>query len=103
MMRIIELDAENWRTGLDFYSALLAALGAPKNHGRNLNALVDSMVWGGMNNIEPPYTIRILRTDRLPKDARDEIEMAKEVIVQARHEYNARRGRDIEIYLETDS
>jgi len=74
-MRIIELNAENWRTALDFYSALLAALGTPKSHGRNLNALVDSMVWGEMNRIEPPYTIRIVRIDRLPKDARDEIEM----------------------------
>ncbi|MBC9884143.1 barstar family protein, partial [Bradyrhizobium sp. INPA01-394B] len=42
-----------WR---DFYDALLAALGAPEGHGRNLNALIDSMVWAGMNAVEAPYT-----------------------------------------------
>jgi hypothetical protein len=54
-MRIIELDTLNWRTGLDFYRHLLAALGAPKGHGHNLNAVVDSMIWGGMNTVEPPF------------------------------------------------
>ncbi|WP_436216152.1 barstar family protein [Bradyrhizobium sp. LjRoot220] len=46
-MQIIELNAENWRTWRDLYDALLTALGAPEGHGRNLNALIDSMVWGG--------------------------------------------------------
>jgi RNAse (barnase) inhibitor barstar len=58
-MRWIELDGGSWTTALDFYTALLGALGAPKGHGRNINALIDSMIWGGMNAVEPPYTIRI--------------------------------------------
>jgi hypothetical protein len=43
MMRIIALDGQYWRTGADFYRALLAGLGAPKDHGRNLNAVIDSV------------------------------------------------------------
>ena len=46
-MRIIELDAAGWRNVLDFYDALLKALGAPAEHGEGVNALVDSVVWGG--------------------------------------------------------
>jgi RNAse (barnase) inhibitor barstar len=55
-MRIIELDAHNWKTGRDFYNAIAVALNSPENHGRNFNALIDSMVWGGIDDVEPPYT-----------------------------------------------
>src|SRR6185312_10255912 len=77
-MRIIELDAGNWRSALDFYNDLLAALGAPTGHGRNINALVDSMIWGGMNAVEAPYTIRILHTTKLSQQIRDELELVNE-------------------------
>ena len=53
-MRIIDLSATNWKSTLDFYDALLAALGAPRGHGKSVDALIDSMVWGGMNKVEPP-------------------------------------------------
>ena len=53
-MRIVELDAQEWKTALDFYSAVLAAIGGPSFHRRNLKALVDSMIWGRINAIEPP-------------------------------------------------
>ena len=46
-MRVIELNATNWNTTDDFYNALLAAVGAPEYHGRNLKALIDSMNWAG--------------------------------------------------------
>ena len=50
-MRRIELDAKSWMKILDFYQDLLKALGAPEWHGRNLNALIDSMIWGGINEL----------------------------------------------------
>jgi hypothetical protein len=100
-MQTIELDATNWRTALDLYDALLAALGAPEWHGRNLNALADSMIWGGINGVEPPYTIHIRGTSGLSKDVLDEIELAKRVLSEARAQYRAARGRDIEVRLET--
>ena len=48
-VRVIKLDAAKWRSIADFYDAILAALEAPHWHGRNVNALVDSM-WGGSIN-----------------------------------------------------
>jgi RNAse (barnase) inhibitor barstar len=45
-MRIIKLDARQWKTPLDFYDALLSALEAPEWHGRSINALIDSLWFG---------------------------------------------------------
>jgi RNAse (barnase) inhibitor barstar len=72
-MNFVQLDASHWKTGLDFYEALLAALGAPSWHGRNINALIDSMIYDGINTIGPPLTIRITGTAHLPDEARNEL------------------------------
>jgi RNAse (barnase) inhibitor barstar len=100
-MRIIDLSATNWKSTLDFYDALLAALGAPRGHGKSVDALIDSMVWGGMNKVEPPYTIRIFDTARLPTDARDHIEALKRALPDACAEFQKQEGRDVVIRLET--
>jgi len=102
-MRIIELDAGNWRSALDFYNDLLAALGAPTGHGRNINALVDSMIWGGMNAVEAPYTIRILHTTKLSQEIRDELELVKRVFAEACAEFHERRGHDVCIEWEIET
>ena len=72
-MNLVQLDASHWKTGLDFHEALLAALGAPSWHGRNINALIDSMIYGGINTIGPPLTIRVTGTANLPDDAKNEL------------------------------
>ena len=64
-MRQIELDATAWRQPDDFYSALLSQLGAPKWHGRNLDALDDSIFGGSINAVEPPFHVSIIGTDKL--------------------------------------
>src|SRR5579859_7937376 len=92
-MHHIELDATKWKTVSDFYDALLSALGSPEWHGRNINALVDSMIFGGINEISPPYTIRISGISRAPKDVRNHIELAEKSILEARPEFY---GVDIE-------
>jgi hypothetical protein len=102
-MRIIKLDATNWKTVIDFYDALLAAIGAPKWHGDSPDALIDSMIWGGINAVEPPYTIRISGTKMLPKDVREHVALVKHALAKARLEYQSRKGGDIEVSMETDS
>ena len=82
-LREIELAASNWATVRDFYDALLFALGAPPWHGRNINALIDSMVHGGINKVEPPYAIRIHGLDRAPKEVREVVEYTKDALVRA--------------------
>jgi hypothetical protein len=61
MLRI-ELDARPWRTEGDLIEAVIAALRGPSWHGRNYNALRDSMVTGAINEVAPPYEIVITGT-----------------------------------------
>jgi hypothetical protein len=99
-MREIDLDASKWATVLDFYDALLSALGAPDWHGRSINALIDSMIWGGINRVEPPYLIRIRGIARPPKTVQDHIELARDSLLRARAEFHGLRGRDVGVSLE---
>jgi len=57
-MKVIRLDATGWRSSEDFYSELLPQLGAPAWHGRNLNALEDSL-YGGINEVVPPFKVEL--------------------------------------------
>lgn len=101
-MKIIKLDATKWKTVIDFYKALLASLGAPDWHGISPDALVDSMIWGGINAVDPPYEIRISRVAEAPKDVREAVELAKEVLADGRAEYSAQRGDDVEVSIEIE-
>jgi len=55
----LELDAADWRTSDDVYDAFFKAVGAPEWHGRNFNALSDSIATGGINKTDVPYRIII--------------------------------------------
>jgi len=50
----ITLDAAGWQSADDVYSAFFHAVGAPPWHGRNLDALRDSIGAGHINVIAPP-------------------------------------------------
>jgi RNAse (barnase) inhibitor barstar len=59
-MRVIDLDAREWKSLLDFYRAVRAAIGAPDWHGWSIDAFIDSMiVHDEINAVAAPYTIRI--------------------------------------------
>jgi RNAse (barnase) inhibitor barstar len=100
-MNIITLDGSQWRSYEDFYRALFAALGAPDWHGDNVNALVDSMIWGGINKLEPPYTVRVTGVQSMPNEARNEVELARQALSAGRQDFRNRKGRDIEVSFET--
>ena len=68
-MKVLKLDAGRWKTMGDFYDALLAAIQAPRQHGRGLDALIDSMIYGGINGIEPPYRIEVTGGATIARDA----------------------------------
>jgi RNAse (barnase) inhibitor barstar len=56
-VRKLTLNGDTWQSADDFYSAFFLAVGAPKWHGRNFNALIDSIQTGRINKIEVPYKI----------------------------------------------
>jgi hypothetical protein len=99
-MHIIELDGRNWRTVVDFYDALLTALRAPDWHGRSVGALIDSMIWGGINAVEPPYTIRLSSTGELPKEITDELEILKRIVPVSCAEFRVRKGHEVDVRFE---
>jgi hypothetical protein len=51
----IVLDGYDWRTELDFIEAVIAGVEGPQWHGRNYNALYDSLVVGSINGVDGPY------------------------------------------------
>lgn len=58
-MKELILDARRWRTADEFYDSFFAVVGAPSWHGRNFDALRDSISVGGINSVELPYRIVI--------------------------------------------
>jgi RNAse (barnase) inhibitor barstar len=58
-MKEIILDGKTWNEVDDVYDAFFAAVGAPSWHGRNFNALHDSIVVGRISKEEVPYLIKI--------------------------------------------
>lgn len=98
-MRIIELDATKWKTVLDFYHSLLAAVEAPKGHGKSPDALIDSMIWGGMNAVEPPYTVQISGLSAAPQEVRDHVELVSDVLVEGRIYRKRHKGDDVDVSI----
>jgi RNAse (barnase) inhibitor barstar len=94
------LDATNWHKWSDFYDALLSALEAPDWHGYNLDALLDSMVWGGINIIEPPYTIRVHNLDAACAEAREQFDALTGYVAEHLLAWRKREGTDKEIVFE---
>src|SRR5579864_7787930 len=66
----IQLDGRCWHTTDDFYDSLLSALGAPAWHGRNLDALNDSLRGGDLNTVNPPLVITISGLATMGSEAR---------------------------------
>jgi len=83
VVRLVRLDASKWQKPLDFYESLLESLGAPERHGRNVNALIDSMVYGGINKLEPPYRIAIEGTHAVPGAVAEEIKLVRKCLYEA--------------------
>jgi hypothetical protein len=98
-MHVIDLDATGWKTILDFYDALLPELGAPAGHGRSVDALIDSMIWGGINALEPPVTVRVWQLASAPQAVRDAVELTRRALAEARAEFHARKGDDVDVRL----
>ena len=96
----VDLVAAEWVTALDFYEALLAALGAPEWHGRNVNALMDSMIFGGINKIDPPMVVRISRLNDAGEAARDACEHGELIELEASHWVPEDVPREVNTHIE---
>ena len=66
----LHLDAGGWNTADDVYSGLFAAFGAPPWHGRNFDALNDSLITGNINRVEVPYKLLVREWEGVGGEAR---------------------------------
>jgi RNAse (barnase) inhibitor barstar len=69
-MRELILDGALWETCDDVYDSFFRAVGAPDWHGRNFNALRDSIVGGDINKVEVPYRLIIRNYDKIASQAK---------------------------------
>jgi len=83
-MSEIVLDADGWQKFGDFYTAFFPAVGAPDWHGRDPNALNDSIEGCGINKIEVPYRIVIRNATKMGSAAAGEVNDFQVVIAHMR-------------------
>lgn len=51
------VDGSDWLTAIDAIEGLLRALRPLGDHGSSIDAFIDSMIYGGMLETEPPYEV----------------------------------------------
>ena len=96
-MRVLELDASGAKTTKQFAALLREVIEAIPGHGSSVESFVDSMVFGTMSNLAPPYTVRVsgIATDEVAAFAH----RLAEALGQARLENRTRRGEDVQVVL----
>lgn len=98
--RMIDVSAASWQTVLDLYRNILGRLDAPDWHGESIDALIDSMIYGGINGLLPPYVIRGHDADSLPAHVARELACLAQAIADARIERKERTGIDVDVGID---
>ena len=95
-MRELLLDGADCATTDDVYDAFFRAVGAPEWHGRNLDALADSISGGLINQVEVPYRLVIKNYDRIGPQAKTMTDRFVELVNEL-----AAEGCPVEIRVES--
>ena len=88
----------NWKvidTEEMFYEQFLSQVNAPEWHGRNLDALADSIITGDINGIEPPYLIKNINSNSAPEAIKEFQNKVLTVFTEA-----AMEPREIKVEIE---
>ena len=80
------MDAASWQTRDDLYLSFFAAVGAPDWHGKNFNAIRDSIALGQINKVEVPYRLVLSNYDlvdpALKGDAENFLNLIRELAAE---------------------
>jgi RNAse (barnase) inhibitor barstar len=95
-MKQLILDGASWSSNDDIYDAFFKAVGAPSWHGRNFDALNDSIAAGSINEVEVPYRLVIRNFDFVGAGAK---KMAQDFL-DLIHDLAA-RGTPVEIEIQS--
>ena len=96
-MKTVEIDATRCANPKEFARLLHEAIQAIPGHGSSIEAFVDSMVFGTMSELSPPYMITVTGAEN--PEVRAFAERLSNAIGQARLERRTRRGDDSEVVL----
>jgi RNAse (barnase) inhibitor barstar len=94
-MRELILDANGWRNKDDVYDAFFRAVRAPEWHGRNFNALRDSIKGGLINEIEVPYRIHVVNAVNIGRETKQMLDDFRDLIQEL-----AAEGCEVEIEID---
>jgi hypothetical protein len=98
-IRIIEIDARKCATVIDFLRELRTAIRAPDWHGWGPDAFVDSMIWNEINELQPPYLIKVTGSDRALPEVAAYASLVAEVVRRGREERRDADGVDIDVSI----
>jgi RNAse (barnase) inhibitor barstar len=82
-VKVVRCDLAGCATSEDVYAKILAGLQAPDWHGRNLDALWDSVTGVEINGLSPPYRVEINGYGVLQKELRDLVDRIEAVFLEA--------------------
>jgi hypothetical protein len=91
----ITVDGASWRTAVDAIDGLLKALRPFGMHGNSIDAFIDSMIYGGMLEVEPPYEVVVENVES--PDARSFVDDLSVALVEARAWRRANYGDEVEV------
>ncbi|MDP2702382.1 MAG: barstar family protein [Candidatus Rokubacteria bacterium] len=91
----IVLEGVHWRSQADFYDAFFLAVGSPKSHARNFDALADSVCGGQINAVDIPYTLVIRGYERMQEAARRFVDRVCRILLELQAE-----GCDVDVRCE---
>ncbi|WP_304186435.1 hypothetical protein [Phenylobacterium aquaticum] len=97
-MRTIEIDGAACATVKAFCAVLKDEIRALPGHGDSIEAFVDSMIWGGLSQLPPPYLVRVRGLHGGPIAAF--VKELSESLGYARMERRDRKGEDIEVMVQ---
>ena len=92
------MDASSWKTVDDLYLSFFTAVQAPAWHGKNLDAVRDSIGTGRINGIEVPYCLVLRNCNHLPDSLKEETDSFIKVVSQL-----AQEGIPVDIRLESSN
>jgi RNAse (barnase) inhibitor barstar len=96
-MKELFMDAAAWKSSDDLYLSFFNAVQAPEWHGKNLNAIRDSIGGGQINKIEVPYRLVFKNYDTLSSDLKQKTDFFIEVVSDM-----AKEGIPVEVRIESN-
>ncbi len=97
-MRTIEIDGAACKDVKAFCAVLQEEIRALPGHGNSIESFVDSMIWGTMSTLPPPYVIRVrgLHGGPIAQFVKD----LSEALGYARMQRRKQAGEDIEVMIQ---